>query len=228
MTSRRAPRGILLDLDGTIADSIEFFYGLACEMVQAANCAAPERAAVLDAIANGIVPHERFLPADLPDRDVFLARLYRDQGPIWVERYGVETEPLAGALDTVRALHDRGLRLALVTSSMGSLPFLDRWGVRELFATIVSRDDVRRIKPDPESLLLALERLGLQPSEALNVGDTPLDVRAGLAAGVETIGVLTGAGTEQQLRGAGATRILPSLCALPDFLDRTFSGSSCE
>ena len=45
MTSRRAPRGILLDLDGTIADSIEFFYGLACEMVQAANCAAPERAA---------------------------------------------------------------------------------------------------------------------------------------------------------------------------------------
>ena len=75
---------------------------------------------------------------------------------------------------------------------------------------------------------MALERLGLQPSEVLNVGDTPLDVRAGLAAGVETIGVLTGAGTEQQLRGAGATRILPSLCALPDFLDRTFSDISPE
>jgi len=228
MTVRRAPRGILLDLDGTIADSIEFFYVLACEMVQAANCAAPERAAVLDAIANGIVPHERFLPADLPDREAFLARLYQQQGPIWVERYGAETEPLAGALDTVRTLHARGLRLALVTSSMGSLPFLDRWGVRELFTTIVSREDVRRIKPDPESLLLALGRLNLAPAEALNVGDTPLDVRAGLAAGVETIGVLTGAGTEQQLHAAGATRILRSLSALPDFLDRTFSDTTSE
>jgi len=226
--SRRAPRGILLDLDGTIADSIDFFYRLACEMVAAANCVTPERAAVLDAIANGIVPHERFLPADLPDRDAFLARLYQEQGPIWIERYGAETEPLAGALDSVRALHERGLRLALVTSSMGSLPFLDRWGVRALFRTVVSREDVRRIKPDPESLWLALQRIELAPAEVLNVGDTPLDVRAGIAAGIETIGVLTGAGTESQLRAAGAVEVLPSLAALADFLDRSFSDNGSE
>jgi HAD superfamily hydrolase (TIGR01509 family) len=225
MTRRLAPRGLLLDLDGTIADSIEFFYGLACEMTRAANCALPERAAVLDAIANGVVPHERFLPADLPDREAFLARLYQEQGPRWVERYGAETEPLSGALEAVRILHGRGLRLALVTSSMGSLPFLDRWEVRELFDTVVSREDVRRIKPDPESLLLALDRLRLTPPQALHVGDTPLDVRAGSAAGVETIGVLTGAGTEAQLRAAGAVRILPSLRALPDFLDESDSGN---
>lgn len=223
-----SPRGMLLDLDGTIADSIEFFYRLACEVTEAARCEAPGRSAVLDAIANGIVPHERFLPADLPGREAFLARLYREQYPTWLERYGTEVEPLAGAIETVRLLGGRGLSLGLVTSSSGPFPFLDRWGIRGSFAAIVARGDVRRIKPAPDALLLALDRMGLAPSEVLNVGDTPLDVRAGLAAGVTTIGVLTGAGTEEQLRGAGARRVLRSLDELPDFLDQTFSGSSSE
>jgi HAD superfamily hydrolase (TIGR01509 family) len=221
-------RGLLLDLDGTIADSIDFFYRLACEILEAAGCSPPERDAVLDAIANGVVPHERFLPADLPDREAFLARLYREHWPSWLERYGTEVEPLAGAVETVRGLGGRGLRLGLVTSSSGPLPFLDRWGIRGSFAAIVGRNDVRRIKPDPEALLLALDRMGLTPTEVLNVGDTPLDVRAGLAAGITTVGVLTGAGTAEQLHRAGATRVLRSLDELPDFLDRTFSDSSQE
>ena len=216
-------RGVLLDLDGTIADSIEFFYGLACEMLGAANYPPPARSEVLDAIANGLVPHERFLPADFPDREAFLARLYRDHFPDWIRRYGTETEPLVGAVETIRVLEGRGLRLALVTSSSGPLPFLDRWGIRSSFAAIIGRGDVRRIKPDPEGMLLALERLNLDPSQVVNVGDTPLDVRAGLAAGVTTVGVLTGAGTEHQLRAAGASQILRSLAELPDFLDRDFS-----
>ncbi len=221
-------RGVLLDLDGTIADSIEFFYRLSCEVMAAARCQAPDRGAVLDAIANGVVPHERFLPADLPDRDAFVARLYREQYPTWLERYGTEVEPLADAVETVRVLGDRGLLLGLVTSSSGPLPFLDRWGIRESFAAIVRRNDVRRIKPDPEALFLALDRMGLRPPEVLNVGDTPLDVRAGLAAGIATIGVLTGAGTEEQLHRAGATRVLRSIGEFPDFLDRTFSGRNSE
>jgi pyrophosphatase PpaX len=222
MNDNATLRGVLLDLDGTIADSIEFFYGLACEIVVAANCAPPSRSEVLDAIANGLVPHERFLPPDFPDREEFLARLRRDHFPNWIRRYGTETEPLVGAVETVRALESRGLRLALVTSSSGPLPFLDRWGIRGSFTAIIGRDDVRRIKPDPEALLLALDRLALDPSEVINVGDTPLDVRAGLAARVPTVGVLTGAGTEPQLRAAGASQILQSLSELPDFLDRSF------
>jgi phosphoglycolate phosphatase len=223
MSENARLRGILLDLDGTIADSVEFFYGLACEMLGAANCAAPARSEVLDAIANGLVPHERFLPADFPDREAFVARLYRDHFPNWIRRYGTEIEPLVGAVETIRILEGRGLRLALVTSSSGPLPFLDRWGIRSSFAAIIGREDVRRIKPDPEAVLLALERLDLDPAEVVNVGDTPLDVRAGLAAGVATVGVLTGAGTAHQLRAAGASQILRSLAELPDFLDLSFS-----
>lgn len=221
-------RGVLLDLDGTIADSIDFFYGLACEMLEAASRPPPDRTDVLDAIANGVVPHERFLPADFPGRDEFLARLYRDRWSEWSRRYGAEVEPLAGALDAVRHLEQRGFRLALVTSSSGPLPFLDRWEIRRSFSAIVGRGDVRRIKPDPEAVVLALERLQLEPAEVLNVGDTPLDVRAALAAGVTTVGVLTGAGTADQLRSAGAVHVLGSVAELPDFLDRDLSDMSRE
>lgn len=219
-------RGVLLDLDGTIADSIEFFYTLACEMVEAARCPPPARHDVLHAIAHGLVPHEVFLPADLPGREEFLARLYQENWAEWMRRYGDEIGPLAGAVDTVLHLEERGLRLALVTSSSGPLPFLDRWGIRRCFSAIVGRDDVRRIKPDPEAVLLALDRLGLPAAEVVNVGDTPLDVRAGLGAGVRTIGVLTGAGTAEQLRAAGAHEVLGSLGDLPRFLDRMTSAKS--
>jgi len=228
MTAPGRIRGVIFDLDGTIADSIDFFYRLACELLEAASCAAPERSAVLDAIANGHVPHERFLPADFPDRDAFLARIYRDHWPTWLRRYGTEIEPLAGAIDAIHALRERGLRLALVTSSSGPLPFLDRWGIRASFDAVICRNDVRRIKPDPEGFALALARLGFEPAEVLNVGDTPLDVRAGTAAGVETVGVLTGAGTEPQLRAAGARDVLGSLAELPDFLDTIHSDNGSK
>jgi len=226
MTGSGRLRAVLLDLDGTIADSIDFFYGLACEVLLAAKCAPPERAIVLESIAMGIVPHERLLPSDLPDREAFLAALYRDHWPNWLRRYGTEIEPLAGAVTTMEVLGARGLLLGLVTSSSGALPFLDRWGVRSAFTTIVRRDDVRRIKPDPEPLLLALERLGVAAEDVLHVGDTPLDVRAGLAAGLPTIGVLTGAGTEAQLREAGAADVLPSIANLLEFLEPRFFAKS--
>ncbi|MGH7897661.1 MAG: HAD family hydrolase, partial [Candidatus Binatia bacterium] len=110
-----------------------------------------------------------------------------------------------------------------ITSSSGPLPFLDRWKIRECFDSIIGREDVQRIKPDPEPVLSTLERLRLSAAEVLNVGDTPLDVKAALGAGVETVGVLTGAATAAQLRGAGAAAILDSLAELPDFLQRKLS-----
>ena len=219
----RHPRGVLLDLDGTIADSIDFFYALTCEVLASADVLPPPREDVLAAIADGIPPPLRFLPPTFPNRDRFLEEVYHQRWPEWVARYGTEVQPLPGACEAVAALHRRGLLLALITSSSGPLPFLDRWEIREYFHAIIGRDDVSEIKPHPEPLVSGLARLDLPPADALNVGDTPLDVRAGTAAGIRTIGVLTGAGTADQLRAEGAAVVLPSLSELLDFLDGRFS-----
>lgn len=217
-------RGVLLDLDGTIADSIDFFYGITCEVLAEAALPAPERAAVLEAISQGVPPHERFFPEDFEGREDFLERMIRTRWPSWAERYGTEIRPLPGACEAVTELRRRGLALGLVTSSYGELPFLDRWGIRELFSAIVCRQDVVQIKPHPEAVVTALRRLELAPFEVVSVGDTPLDVRAARAVGVSTIAVLSGAGTAAQLRAEGASAVLDSIVELPDFLARGFSG----
>lgn len=219
----RGARGVLLDLDGTIADSIDFFCGLTCEVLAEAGVAAPERARLVEAIALGIPPPSLFLPEDFPDREAFLFRAYESRWGEWVRRYGLEIEPIPGACEAVEALHRRGLRIGLVTSSSGDLPFLERWGIRRYFDVVVNRDQVRRIKPDPEPLLSALARIGTEAGGTWSVGDTPVDARAGRAAGVRVVGVLTGAGTEDQLRAEGVTDILASIAELPDFLDESMA-----
>jgi HAD superfamily hydrolase (TIGR01509 family) len=168
----------------------------------------------------GIPPTTRFLPADFPDRDGFLHRLYAERWAEWIARYGAEVEPLPGACEAVEALHCRGLRIALVTSSSGELPFLDRWRIRRFFSAVVNREAVRNIKPHPEPLLSGLAQIGMEPADVLSVGDSPIDARAGKAAGIVTVGVLTGAGTEEQLRAEGVEIVLPSVAHLPGFLER--------
>jgi HAD superfamily hydrolase (TIGR01509 family) len=213
----RAARGILLDLDGTIADSIGFFFDLTCEVLREAGIPLPDRAAALEAISHG-EPPTRFVPEDYPDRDAWLERTFRERWPVWSRRYENEVVPIPGACEAVTELARRGYSLAIVTSSAGELPFLERWGIRRHLGTVVSRDHVRFIKPHPEPMLRGASALGLAPAALLAVGDTPLDARAGRAAGIHTIGVLSGAGTEAELRAEGIETILTSLAALPDLL----------
>ena len=221
-----APRAILFDLDGTIADSIPIFYDLSCEIFVAAGLTAPDFDTHRAAMAEPGSPIDRLFPADFPEREAFFAKLYQERWTGWLERYEREARPIPGACEALRALHASGLTLAIVTSSLGPLSFLDRWHVRDLFTTIVHRGDVERIKPDPQPIVLALERLGLaaDPKQVLHVGDSPLDVIAGVAAGTPTIGVLTGVGHEESLRAAGAVHVLPALSDLPAVLPR-FLGS---
>jgi beta-phosphoglucomutase-like phosphatase (HAD superfamily) len=135
-------RGLLVDLDGTVADSIDFFYGISCEVLAAAGAPTPDRETVLAAIADGVVPHDRLLPAELADRDGFLTAIFRERWPVWLDRYHRETQPLAGACAALERLHQRGLLLALVTSSTNTLPLLDRWDLRRCFSVVVGREVV--------------------------------------------------------------------------------------
>lgn len=213
------PRALLVDLDGTIADTVPLFYTMSLDVFTAAGIPAPDEEAHRVALLEPGSPLERLFPTDFPAREEFFQRIFAERFAAWMELYERDAAPLPGACEALRALRARGLAIALVTSSFGALPFLERWGVRELFTTIVSREDVKNIKPHPEPLLLALERLGIAAVETLHVGDSPLDVAAGVAAGVATVGVLTGVGREGELRAAGAYDVVAALSELPARLE---------
>jgi pyrophosphatase PpaX len=91
-------------------------------------------------------------------------------------------------------LKDEGRRLGIVTAKRRQTVELAfaRIPIEHLFETVVGGDETKRHKPDPEPLLLALERLGAAPDEAVYVGDAPFDVKAAKAAGLYSVGVSWG------------------------------------
>ena len=100
--------------------------------------------------------------------------------------------------------------MAIVTSRLrhATLRGLDICGLSRHFEVIITPEDVRNAKPDPEPVLLALERLGVPAAEALFVGDSPHDIAAGRAAGTRTAGVLWGPFPRRTLEEAGADYLL--------------------
>jgi HAD superfamily hydrolase (TIGR01509 family) len=214
--------GVIFDVDGTLADTLEYYYGMACDFVELAGAPPVSRERVFGLMGRGDRDLLRKLfPADFPDLDAALARVVRERLGFWLRRMSEETEPLEGCVDLLHRLHSGGWRLGIATSSPRSLPFLDRWGVRHVFDSIVGREDVSHRKPHPESILRCVTELGVQTAEAVYVGDSPIDIEAGRAAGVRTIGVLTGTSRREVLAGVSPDYILESAAELGDLLTRS-------
>jgi HAD superfamily hydrolase (TIGR01509 family) len=96
----------------------------------------------------------------------------------------------AGAAELIQALHGK-VRLAVVTGTWreNAQAVLESAGLDGYFETIVSKQDVKSNKPDPEPYLLALERLDLAPSSAVAFEDSPTGASSARGAGVPLIAV---------------------------------------
>ena len=136
-----------------------------------------------------------------------------DESPRFVERYRARylardgaPEPFPGVVKALDALTSDGLELAIVTSKLARVARaeLSRARLLDRFATVVGWEDSARHKPEPEPLLVAMERLGVgQPGSVAYVGDTPADVRAARAAGCRSIGAAWGSLDAELMRRAG-------------------------
>ena len=89
-------------------------------------------------------------------------------------------------------------------------------GVRSLVEAIVVIEDVTRVKPDPEPLLLCSERLCVPAASGIYVGDTCIDILAGKAAGMKTIAVLTGVDNYGALKAEKPDHIIDSIADIQD------------
>jgi phosphoglycolate phosphatase-like HAD superfamily hydrolase len=91
-----------------------------------------------------------------------------------------------------------------------TMRFLTQFDLCKYFEVIVTGLSAPHTKPYPDPILLAAQTMGVQPHECVMIGDTTVDMRAGKAAGAQTIGVLCGFGEEPELRQLGADLILKS------------------
>jgi len=119
--------------------------------------------------------------------------------------------PFADAVDALAELRERGVRVAVASSSPRER--LDRTLARVglSFAVTIAGDEVEHGKPAPDMFLLAAERLGVAPARCVAVEDSPPGVAAGRAAGMPTLGVCRVPGTEATL--AAADRVVDHVSA---------------
>jgi HAD superfamily hydrolase (TIGR01549 family) len=130
-----------------------------------------------------------------------------------------EVRPLEGARELVVELKDRGLTVVLASSSPQDEidHYLHLLDARELADAWTTDDDVEATKPEPDLVRAALDKAGTD--DAVMVGDTPWDIEAARKAGIETITLITGGFSEQELREAGAAAVLDSVEELRQRLD---------
>ncbi|MGZ4185707.1 MAG: HAD family hydrolase [Solirubrobacteraceae bacterium] len=134
-----------------------------------------------------------------------------------------EVETMEGSRELIEHLKQRGHTVVLASSAKEDevdhyLDLLDARGLADAWTTSA---DVEATKPAPDLVTAALERAGGSSGDAVMVGDTPWDVKAAAGADVQTLTVLTGGFSAQELREAGALDVFESVRELCDGLDRT-------
>jgi phosphoglycolate phosphatase len=207
-------RAVLFDVDGTIRDTDDEVVHKVGGVLR--RIGAGERA---DRLARSAV-----MALESPVQVILaLADRVHLDGPInhaldYLAPHG-PTELVPGAGEVIRALAGR-YRMGIV--SAGPRRAVERFVAEHelggLMEVVITGQSYRRTKPHPEPVAGAARALGVDPSAAVMVGDTSVDVKAGRAAGAQTVGVLTGFGRRRDLERAGADLILDSVESLPAHL----------
>jgi len=210
-------RAVLFDFDFTLADSED-------AIVECVNHALTNMgllAATPQEIRRGIGLSLEAIYELLTGRDGEGARRFRSLFIEHADRVMADgTSLYPWVPETVARLRGEGLTLGVVTTKRRHrvAEVLEREGLLPEFRIIVGADMVRRTKPDPEPLELALRKLSLEPKDALYVGDNAVDAAAAHAAGMAFAGVATGTTPPEELKRLGALAVLPSAEAVPELI----------
>lgn len=109
-----------------------------------------------------------------------------------------------GIVSILEELHTSGIKLTVATGKDGyrARDLLELLNVAQYIDLVTGSDEVKHAKPEPDMLILQMAALGVNPDEAIMIGDSPADIQAGERAGVATVGVLWGYGSHEELIGA--------------------------
>jgi pyrophosphatase PpaX len=180
----------LFDLDGTLIDSVELILRSYRHTLRTHRGMVPPDELWLRGLGTPIRVQLRQWTED-PAEIEAMAATYSVYN---LEHHDALVRPYDGIVTAVRSLRDEGKRLGLVTSKVrsGATRGLKVAGLDQSFDVIVGADDVRNPKPHPEPVLMAIHQLGVEPGDAVFIGDSRHDLESGRAAGVKTAAALWG------------------------------------
>lgn len=220
----KKPEMILIDVDGTLVDSVPDLTFCVDEMMKQLDMPLRGEALVRQWVGNGV---ERLVRRALigqldgePDEALF-ERAY----PIFIDLYSDNTSKRSRLYPGVREgldyLHGSGYRLGCVTNKAARFtePLLQTLGIYDHFAIVISGDTLPEKKPHPMPLLHAAEFFGVEPAHALMIGDSVSDVKAARAAGFQIVCMSYGYNHGIDIRDAHPDAVIDTMTQIRGLLE---------
>lgn len=195
-------RGVAFDLDGLLVNTEDLYQEVGTELLRRRG--KPFEPELLDrmmgrpqAVSLRIMIEWHGLTDDVEDLAV-------ETGEIFRSFLDARLRPMPGAVELLAALEEAGVPFGVATSSGPSFAHdvLSRVGLLPRMRFVLTCDDVRQGKPDPEIYLAAAGRLGLSPARMLVLEDSANGCRAAVAAGAVTVAVPSGHSLRHEFPGA--------------------------
>jgi len=215
--AKQRVKGILLDLDGTVVDSRAAYLEAARTTCQRFGQKTPDMKSALE-IPRRLEQQQRLddiIGMDVTDfLEVYLKRFYA----ITLNN----AKPFPNIDKTLSDL-SRKSKLALVTMRFvpraAVVAELKQFGLADYFVHVVTALDTPNPKPSPEALVKAATFMHVDLCDCIVVGDSVSDLKAGRAAGVTTVGILSGLFSREELACEKPDLILSSLSELPEYVE---------
>jgi len=129
-----------------------------------------------------------------------------------------------GVPELLSWLKERGVKTAVCTNNCRKAVeiVIEKTGLKKFFNDVFTRNDVDRLKPFPDLILKACEKLGASPGKTIHVGDSPIDIAAALNAGAKPVGIVSSLSSVERLRDAGAELVALNPDELRELLSSWF------
>ncbi len=177
-------KAVLFDFDGTLMNTNNLIMGSWQHLFRTLTGHEGDEQKILKSFGETLeYSMTHMFPDEDPEKCMDIYRQWQKS------RYAEEIELFPGMAELIHRLHEMGYKLAMVSARVRSSmeEGLAKFGLLDYFDAVVGCDDNVAAKPSPEPALCALGKLGVEPSEALMLGDTKFDMGCAKNAGVTAV-----------------------------------------
>ena len=220
----KKPEMILIDVDGTLVDSVPDLAFCVDEMMKQLDMPVRGEAAVRDWVGNGVERLTRRALINQLDGEPDDA-LFEKAYPIFLELYAENTSKRSmlypGVREGLDYMRTAGYKMGCVTNKAEqfTLPLLGDLGIQDEFEIIICGDTLAEKKPHPLPLLHAAEFFKVLPENSTMLGDSVSDVKAARAAGFQIICMSYGYNHGVDIRDSNPDAVIDSMAELQGILD---------
>ena len=211
-------QAVFFDLDGTLLDTLQDIADSANAALERLGHEQHPTAAYRHFVGSGMAAlAERILPPTANEQDAAsqCLKILREE---YGRRWDQTTRPYNGIASMLGELQSTGMPLCVLSNKPHDFTCLtvERLLGDWTFAHVRGVDDATPPKPDPQGALTLTNKMGVEPSRCLYVGDTSIDIQTAHAAGMISVGVTWGFRDEQELRANDAHHIIHTPSELLD------------